>query len=120
VARSVEVGELADVVYVKVLLGLADLTAFGEESVDELVAPCTRLPMTSIFACQAQGASQVALASPSMQRTRFRTPAATSARAPAIVLLPVPPLPLTKTLRHESGADTGALRLSGISATCSW
>ena len=42
VARSVEVGELADVVYVEVLLGFADLTAFGEESVDDFVAPGTR------------------------------------------------------------------------------
>ncbi len=41
-ARSVEVGELADVVNVKVLFGFANLTASGKKSVDEFVAPRTR------------------------------------------------------------------------------
>jgi hypothetical protein len=38
-ALLVEVGELADVVYIKTRLGFADVAALGAEAVHQLVAP---------------------------------------------------------------------------------
>jgi hypothetical protein len=38
-AGAVEIGELADVVNLEALLGVADLAALGKQPVDQLVAP---------------------------------------------------------------------------------